>query len=297
MAATRVAVFGGTGYLGGHIVRRLAGEGVAVRVAARRPEKLQVPHDLKGRVERVAADVRDEASLTRAVSGCGAVVNSVGLYVERGAETFEAVHVAGARNVARQAAAAGAERLVHISGIGADAASASRYVRARAAGEREVGAAFDGAAILRPSVLVGPGDAFLTTLEAMLRFLPVLPLFGRGETRLQPVFAGDVALAVARVLADPATRGRVFELGGASVVTYAGLIRLLLAHTGRNRWLLPVPFAFWKALARMASFLPRPPVTIDAVILMQRDNVVGEGVGTFADLGIRPKGVEDVLGL
>ena len=213
---------------------------------------------------------------------------------KRGA-SFDAVHGEGARNVARQALKAGVGRLVHISGIGADPASASPYVRARGVGEALVRDAFEGAIILRPSVLFGPGDKFLNTLARLARLAPALALFGRGETRLQPVFVGDVADASAQVLADPGTTGKTFELGGPRVYTYRELLELVLREVGRKRLLVPVPFAVWEAAAAVLSVLPSPPLSADMVTLMKRDNVVGAGALGLKDLGISPVAVENIL--
>lgn len=293
MAQSQVTVFGGSGFLGRRIVGRLAAGGAAVRVAVRNAES--VPEGGAGQVVAVHADVRDEDSVMRAVEGSGAVVNAVGLYVERGEATFDAVHVRGARHVARQSARAGIERLVHISGIGADADSESPYVRARAAGEAAVKDAFPGATILRPSVMFGPEDAFFNTLAALARLAPALPLFGGGLTRLQPVYVGDVAEAAAQVLARPEARGRTYELGGPRVYTYKALMQLLLEEIGRKRILVPVPYVVGEVLAVFAGILPSPPLTRDQITLMKTDNVVGGQVLALADLGIEPTAVETVL--
>ncbi len=287
-------VFGGTGFLGRAIVARLSQDGWRVRVAARRPEAFEAPEGTDGEIEPIYADVRDETSVGLAVADVQGVVNAVGLYAEQGAETFNAVHVLGALDVARQARRAGA-RLVHISGIGVDPHSPSAYVRARAEGDLQVGQEYGDATVLRPSVLFGPGDAFFTSLAAATRSAPVMPLFGAGGTRLQPVYVGDVAHAVAAALDDPQTAGVTYDLGGAAVYTYRELIELVLARTARKRWLLPVPFAIWEGVARVASALPNPPVTRDMIALMGDDNVVPDNARGFAELGIEPARVEDIL--
>ena len=287
MPATVVTVFGGTGFLGSAIVRTLLGQGRSVRVAARHPARFQAS-DHPGPVTTIRADVRDDASVEAALEGAHAAVNTIGLYVEKGADTFASVHVRGAENVARLAARAGVERLVHVSGIGASSASPSPYVRARAEGERVVGERFAEATIVRPSVLFGPGDNFLAAIDGISRLSPVFPLFGIGDTRMQPVHVDDVAEAVARMIADPATRATVCELGGARVHTYREIIKAVLDFRGRRCVLLPVPFAVWTLQARLLSIVPNPPLTEDQVVLMRDDNVVGEGVVTFADLGMSP---------
>ena len=297
MDSRLVTVFGGSGFLGRQIVKRLAADGTPVRVAVRRPEQASFLEALApgGRIEVVAADVWNETTVARAVEGSAAAVNTVGHYVEQRGASFDAVHGEGARHVARQALKAGVGRLVHISGIGADPASASPYVRARGVGEALVRDAFEGATILRPSVLFGPGDKFLNTLARLARLAPALALFGRGETRLQPVFVGDVADASARVLADPGTQGKTFELGGPRVYAYRELLELVLREVGRKRLLVPVPFAVWEAAAAVLSVLPSPPLTADMVTLMKQDNVVGAGALGLKDLGISPVAVEKVL--
>ena len=169
------------------------------------------------------------------------------------------------------------------------------YVRARAEGEQAVTAAFESATILRPSVLFGPGDSFINSLAAIVRVSPLLPLFGRGDTRLQPVYLHDVAEAVARVAATPAAQGRLYELGGPDIHSYREIIELLLRHMARRRVLLPLPFVVWDLVAWLSAALPRPPITRDQLALIRRDNLVSPGVGTFADLGIQPTALADVL--
>jgi len=292
MAEGRVTVFGGTGFLGRRVVRRLAGEGWLVRVAARRP---MVPAGAdRRRVELAPADIRDEAAVAAALSGAAAAVNVVGLYVERGDATFQAVHVDGAARVAEEARKAGVQRLVHISGIGSDPASPSRYVAARGRGEAVVRTEFPAATLLRPSVLFGPDDAFLRNLAAITR-LPVVPLFGRGGTRLQPAYVDDVATAFARALAAPATAGQTYELGGGTIHTYREILERVLVHQGRWRPLLPVPFAAWHLLAALAERLAEPPLTRDQITLMAADHVVPPGAATFQDLGIEPASLADQL--
>jgi uncharacterized protein YbjT (DUF2867 family) len=297
MAYRRVTVFGGSGFLGRQIVRRLADDGAEVRVAVRHPERASFLTEAgtAGQIVPVHADVWDEASVGPAVDGAEAVVNTVGHYAERGQASFAAIHGQGARQVARASAMAGVRRLVHVSGLGADPASASPYVRARGIGERLVQEAFPEATILRPCVLFGPGDAFLNRLAGLARVLPVLPLFGTGETRLQPVYVRDVAEAVAHVLAAPVAKGQVYELGGPRVYTYKALVQLVLAQMERRRLLIPISYFVWELLAASVALLPNRPISRDQVILMKRDNVVGANALTFAELGISPTSVEEIL--
>lgn len=285
-----ITVFGGTGFLGRCIVSQLAADGKRVRVAVRHPG---AGHGEAA--EHIRCDVRDETTLGPAVTGARAVVNAVGLYLERGEATFEAVHVQGALQVARQANKYGVERLVHVSGIGADRASPSRYVRARYNGETRVRETFEHAIIVRPSVLFGPGDSFLYTLDRITHRLPVIPLFGAGATRLQPVYVEDVADAIARCLKLPTTPGKTFELAGPEIYAYRQLVEIVLRYRRRRRLLLPLPFPVWKLAARLLSVLPAPPFTRDQIALMRRDNVAGEAAAKFVDLGITPAQLQDLL--
>ena len=296
MASKPVTVFGGSGFLGRQIVKTLAAEGKDVRVGVRHPRRASFlqRYGRDGQIEPVHADVWDEATVATAVKESASVINCVGHYLERGGATFERVHGRGALHVARQAREAGAERLVHISGLGADPKSDSPYVRARGIGETLVREAFDRVTILRPSVLFGPGDSFLNTLARVARRAPVVPMFGMGETRLQPVFVGDVAAACARAVADPSTSGKIYELGGPRVYTYKELVRLVLGQVGGRAVPVPVPFMVWDAVAALMSPHPNPPLTRDQVKLMQRDNVVGAEALTLEDLGLRPTSVEQV---
>jgi len=293
----RITVFGGSGFVGRRIVFRLAAGGATVRVAVRHPELASHLKGVEGdsSVELLRADVWDEKSVARAVKESEIVINTVGHYVEKSGATFDAVHGQGAFHVARQASEAGVRRLIHISGLGADPSSDSPYVRARGIGEVLVKESFVDATILQPSVIFGPEDAFFNRLSKMARHAPVLPLFGRGLTKLQPVFVNDVAEACAAVLAGPETAGKVYELGGPGIYTYVDLLRLVVERTGRNRFFLPVPFFIWERMAALMAILPNPPLTPDQVKLMNEDNVVEATALTLADLGITPTSVENIL--
>jgi len=293
-----VAVFGGSGFLGKEIVARLVAEGVRVRVAVRKPDTVCFNDGLgqtPGEIMPVYADVRDETSVALALEGCDAAVNSVGLYTEKGSETFEAIHERGALNVAHQCAIQNVERLVHVSGIGADISSQSKYVRARAKGELLVREVFPTATILRPSVLFGPRDTFINTLADLLRRAPVFPLFGQGGTRLQPVYVGDVAQAVFMALETPSSPESTYELGGPQVYTYKGLAEMVAARLGKRRLYLPLPFFLWDLMAAVASLMPAPPLTRDQVVLMKHDNVVAKNALSLEDLDIRATALEEVL--
>jgi uncharacterized protein YbjT (DUF2867 family) len=293
-----VTVFGGTGFLGHRVVRHLLDCSFQVRAVSRHPERV-ASHVGPDRVgwEAIGADVHDENSLTAALAGAYGVVNTLSLYVERGGrETFRAVHVEAAARIARMAREAGVERLVHVSGIGADPASPSDYICARGEGEIVVHEAFSGATLVRPSVMFALDDHFLTTMASLLRTLPVYPLFGRGRTRLQPVHAEDVAEAIARILGRTAGAGhRCYELGGPRSYTYAELLRGIADRIGTSAWLLPVPFVLWQAVAFVSEFVPGTPLTRSQVALMRRDNVASQELPGLWDLHITPTALEEVV--
>jgi NADH dehydrogenase len=314
--ATRLAtVFGGSGFLGRHLVQRLASNGWRVRVAVRDPEGaafLQPLGDV-AQVVPIFAEITDEASTRAAVQGAQWVFNTVGILVERGRNRFQAVHEEGARHIAAAAKAAGAKALVHISAIGADGQSPSAYARSKAAGEAAVLAAFPTAVILRPSVVFGPEDDFINRFAALSSISPVLPvfvsdghlfptagssgcpLFGSGGTKLQPVYVGNVADAMLAAAASSDSAGKIFELGGPQVFSLKELLELVLAVTGRRRLLVPLPMAIARLQAMFLQYLPNPPLTPDQVKLLAKDNVVSAGVPGLAALGIVPTAIETVI--
>jgi NADH dehydrogenase len=290
-----VTVFGGTGFLGRRIVRHLRYREFSVRIASRHPDR---GHRLFGpddpQLQSVEADVHDERSVADALAGAYGVANAVSLYLERGQETFHSVHVEAAQRVAAQAQRAGVERLVHVSGIGADRASPSRYIRKRGEGELVVRAAF-AALFVRPAVIFGPDDAFLTTILKLLRQLPIYPMFGRGRTRLQPAYVEDVAEAVARVMGRAETPLTIFEFGGPSLYSYEQFLRAVAHQAGLAPILIPIPFAVWHALAWASEILPGPLLTRNQVELMQIDTVSSPEKPGFVELGISPHSVEAIL--
>ena len=297
---TLITVFGGSGFLGRHVVRALAKRGYRIRVAVRRPDLafyLQ-PAGQVGQIHAVQANLRHPASVDAAVRDADVVVNLVGILFERARQRFETVQAFGAEACALSAAAHGA-RLVHISAIGADEQSRSHYARSKAVGEKLVRAAVPGATILRPSIVFGPEDAFFNRFAAIARLAPALPLIGGGHTRFQPVFAGDVAAAVVAAIEGRATPGAVYELGGPSVRTFKELMQFLLATIERRRLLLPIPFALAKLPAFFLQFLPTPLLTPDQVELLRHDNVVSEEAKlarrTLDGLGITPTAMEAVV--
>jgi uncharacterized protein YbjT (DUF2867 family) len=296
-----VAVFGGTGFLGRRIVGALAADGHDVRVVARRPENARARQAIAaadagpGAIRLVEADILKTESIEAAVAGTDAVVNAVGLYVETGTASFEAVHVEGAERLARAARAAGAARLVHISGIGSRPESRSPYVRSRGRGEAAVRNAFPNATVLRPSAMFAESEGLLAALTGLVTSAPVVPIFGRGRTRLQPVHVDDVATAAVRALAQDWTTGKVLELGGPEVVSYRELLERVMRAAGRRPVLLPVPFFVWQALALVLSPLASPPLTEGQVALMRRDNLASSDLPGLASLAIAPRSVDSVL--
>ena len=290
---TLVTVFGGSGFLGRHVVRALAKEGYRIRVAVRRPElagHLQ-PLGRVGQIHAVRANLRYPDSVEAAVRDASVVINLVGILFESGRQRFAATHSQGAEAVALTAAAFGA-RLVHISALGADENASSLYARSKAIGEKLVLAALPPATILRPSIMFGAEDTFFNRFAAMARISPALPLIGGGLTRFQPVFAGDVAAAVLAAIEGRATRGPIYELGGPEVLTFRQLMELTLAMIERRRLLVSLPFALAKLKASFLQFLPKPPLTPDQVELLKADNVVSDSARsegrTLEDLGIDP---------
>jgi uncharacterized protein YbjT (DUF2867 family) len=291
-----VTVFGGTGFLGRRVVDHLCEHGFFARIASRHVNRGRELFGPDGpQFQSIEVDIHDPASVGNALTGAYGAVNAVSLYVERGGETFHSVHVEAARRLAARAQQEGLKRLVHISGIGADASSSSLYIRKRGEGELAVRAVFPDAVVVRPAVMFGPNDAFLTSLLALLRTLPIFPMFGRGLTRLQPVYVGDVAEAIAKAIEQTEKGDRTFECGGPRVYSYEELLRALMRETGLEARLIPMPFAAWHTLARLAEMLPNAPVTRNQIELMQVDNVASRDVPGFAELGISPRSVEDIL--
>ena len=289
-----VCVFGGTGFLGRRIVRRLRAHGHSVRVASRHPARSRSLFANEDRIELLRADVEDEQSVAAALADTHGAVNAVSLYVERGGRTFRSVHVRAAERLAAQARRAGVRHFAHVSGIGADARSDSPYIRSRGEGVLAVQAAFPGAKIVRPAVMFGPDDAFLTTTVKLLKTLPMFPLFGDGRTRLQPVSVEDVSEAVVRAFAHDAA---VYELGGPRIYEYEDLLRTIARRAGVRPVLVPVLFPLWHALGRLAELLPSPPLTRSQVELMRSDTVVSPDMPGLAALGISPQPLEEVLEL
>lgn len=314
-----VTVFGGAGFIGRHLVRRLAAAGHRVRIVCRDAESARflMTAGSPGQIVPMAGDITNRDAVERAVQGADWVVNLVGIMAPLGRQMFKRIHVDGAELVARAARDHGVQALVHVSAIGADPDSASVYARTKGQGEQAVRASFPGAVILRPSVIFGQEDMFFNRFAAMARISPVLPVFGcsswprirlfgekdvievdlygDGGTRFQPVFVGDVAEAIHRALKAPSAQGRIFELGGPRVYSFKQLMELVMEQTGRRRLLLPIPFWLARLQSMFLELLPKPVLTEDQVIQLQNDNVVSGDVATLADLDIAPTLAEAIL--
>jgi NADH dehydrogenase len=296
-----VTVFGGSGFLGRHVVRELLRRRWRVRAAVRRPDlagHLQ-PLGMVGWVQPVQANLRYRWSVDRAVVDADAVVNLVAILAESGRQRFNAVHAFGARAVAEAARGAGVSRLVHVSAIGADANSASDYARTKAAGEAAVFETIPDAVVFRPSIMFGPEDHFFNRFAAMARYLPAFPLFGGGHTKFQPAFVGDVASAIADAVEGKVRRGMIYELGGPEVKTFRECLELMLATIERRRLLVPVPWWLATGAATVLQYLPAPLITVDQVRQLRVDNVVSEAAvrdgRTFAGIGVEPTSLEAIL--
>lgn len=313
-----VTVFGGSGFVGRHLVRRLARRGAEVRIAVRDIEAAQFlkPAGDVGQIVPWQTDISEPRQVATALAGADVAVNLVGILYERGRRTFQRIHVDAAASVAAAAREAGVGRFLHMSALGADAASPSAYGRSKAAGEAAVAEAFPGATIFRPSVIFGPEDHFFNLFAGMMRFLPALPVigapalpklsfggdtpagidfFGDGGCRFQPVFVGDVAEAMVHALNRPESAGAVYELGGPRVYSFKQIMELLLAVTERKRLLFPLPLAVAEVEAMFLQLLPKPLMTPDQVKMMTADNVVSGSAPGLAELGVEANAAEAIL--
>jgi len=297
---TLVTVFGGSGFLGRHVVRALARQGYRIRVGVRRPElagHLQ-PLGKVGQIHPVQANLRYPASVEAAMRGADIVINLVGILAPSGAQTFDAVQAKGAAAVAQAAARAGA-RLIHVSAIGADAESPSLYAQSKAAGEAAVRDAVPEAVIFRPSTVFGPEDSFTNRFAGIAQVSPIVPLVGGGVTRMQPVYVGDVAAAIAEATNGNAKPGAIYELGGPEVMTLREIMETILRIIDRNRWLAPLPFGLARLNSFLLQFAPAPfTLTPDQVTLLEHDNLVSDQAKaaglTLEGLGIVPDSLEAI---
>lgn len=299
MAGRLITVFGGSGFIGRHLVRRLAQQQDRVRVAVRQPASALFlkPMGDVGQITPVQANLRDDRSVAAAVQGADAVVNLVGILYSRGKQSFAAVHHEGALRVANAARTAGVKRLVQMSALGADPKSPAEYARTKAMGEQAVAAAFPGATIVRPSVVFGPEDGFFNRFAQMAMLSPILPVLGRPPhgPRFQPVYVGDVAQAIAKILDDPATAGKTYELGGPRVYTLEEIQHCVLEWTGRKRLVAWLPPFVVNLQAAVLELLPVPPLTRDQVKLLQVDNVPGGRHPGLEALGIQATPAEAIV--
>jgi NADH dehydrogenase len=284
-----VTVIGGSGFLGRYIVQRLAEAGYRVRVVVRHPERalyLKPLGDL-GQIQLVRGDIASDAGMAQAFAGASAGVNLVGILDENGGQTFAAVQAEGAGRAARAAAAAGIDHFVQISAIGADPASPVPYARTKAEGEAAVHAAIPSAAILRPSLVVGPEDQFLNRFAAMARLSPLLPVIA-GDSRFQPVYVLDVAAAVLAALQRGDAAGQTYELGGPDVSSFRAILQMINTETHRGRTLVEVPGSIARLMGRIGDILPFMPMTSDQLAMLQNDNIVGPNMPGLTELGVLP---------
>ena len=318
MARKIITVFGGSGFIGRHLVRRLAAKGYAVRAAVRDVEGAAhlKPMGDAGQVVAWPTDIKNLASVRAAIEGSYAVINLVGILSPWGKQTFDAVHVEGARNVATVASALGIKRLIHMSALGASLKSESRYAQTKAMGESAVSDIYPSATIMRPSVVFGPEDRFFNIFASLTRFSVTLPVigapiipkielggehgisidfFGKGGPAFQPVYVGDVAEAMVNALEDSSTAGQTYELGGPAQYSFKALMEIILSVTGRSRILMPVCFTAAELVGFFIEKLPKPWLTRDQVALMHDDNVLSGDLPGLSDLGVQSHTVEAVL--
>lgn len=295
-----VTVFGGSGFIGSQAVRQLAKAGWRIRVAVRQPNlayAMRLNGDV-GQIDVVQANIRNEASVRRALEGASASLNLVSTLYEHGRQGFQALNVMGARTVAKAARAEGVGRVVQMSALGADLNSASKYARTKAEGEAAVREIYPDAVVVRPSIVFGPDDTFFNRFAAMATISPVLPLIGGGGTRFQPVFVGDVGRALTHAVTAEEAAGQTYELGGPATYTFRELMELMLKEIGRRRLLLPVPFPVASALGAVgdlvAGLIP-PPITADQVTLLRSDNVVSGQYPGLPEIGVAATTLETVL--
>ena len=295
-----ITIFGGSGFVGTQVVQLLARAGYRIRVAVRRPDLAGHVKPLGGvgQVAPIQANVRNKDSVAAAVRGASIVINLAAIGIEKGKQRFRAINVMGARNVAEAAKAAGVKTLVQMSVLGADESSRSLFARSRAMGEAQVRVIFPEAVIFRPSIIFGVGDDFFNTLGQIARMLPIMPLFG-GRTKVQPVYVGDVAAALAQAATGNAKAGTTYELGGPDVLTHRELVQRVLADTNRRNPIVPLPAGLGTLLAIPMSLMPKPLLTADRVTLLGIDNIVSQAATdegrTLSAFDVAPRPLEAVL--
>ncbi|ANY82123.1 hypothetical protein BB934_27570 (plasmid) [Microvirga ossetica] len=291
---TQVTVFGGSGFIGRHLVEHLARAGASVRVATRHPSPTGEPPRL-ARIQQVEADILDDVAVQAAVHGADTVINLVGILSPAQRHTFTAIHEDGARRVAASAKHLGVRHLVHVSALGASRTAPALADRSKAAGEEAVRAAFPEAAIVRPSLVFGSDDHFFNGFAARARRLPALPLIGGGQTRFQPVYVEDVVAGFAAILAHPASRGKIYEFGGPQVYTFRELLEFVCAMIRARPLLVPVPFWAAELLSGLLQVFPGAPLTRDQVRLLRTHKVVSGSEPLLGDLGVEPQALETIV--
>ena len=289
-----IAVIGGTGFIGRNIVEQLARQGARVKILARNVDRAKFlkPMGDVGQISIQAGNALDDAALSSVLEGCDAVVNTIGILAEQGAQKFASLQAELPHRIGKMAKAKGIKSVVQISAIGADISSSSVYARSKAMGEASLKKFFPDAVILRPSLVFGVGDSFINRFASMAVLAPGLPVIGGGKNKVQPVFVGDVAQAVLAALQDQSAKGKTYELGGPEVMSFRQVMAYILKGIKRKRMLLPVPFAAMQLAATAMAILPNPPVTRDQLKLLKIDNVVGANASTLDDLGIEPTPIE-----
>ena len=319
MSKRIITVFGGSGFLGRHVIRKLAQKESIIRVAVRKPELAGFLRPLGnlGQVVPIQTNIRDDTSIGRALEGATDVINLVGILYETRQQGFSDIHTIAPNRIGKAASASGIERLVHVSAIGASSSSNSKYLRSKALGEEVLLQEFPTATIVRPSILFGPGDNFFNKFGSLARILPVLPIFfalgqklkfrfeglylipeiEAGTTRFQPVYVSDVAEAIVTTLYTHSkqSKGRTYELGGPTVYSFRQLMEMITKTTKHKRLLLPVPYKLAEIMGLGAQLLPVPPLTIDQVRTLRIDNVVDDEASTFNQLNISPSPLELIL--
>ncbi len=296
-----ITVIGGSGFVGRQVVRSLAKRGYRVRVACRRPDLAGyvTTQGTPGQIALVQANVRFPASVAAACEGAYAVINLCAVLYNSGAQSFDALHVFGAEAVAKAAKAAKAKMLVHVSAIGADVNGTSAYAKSKGQGEAKAAAAFNGAIMVRPSIVFGPEDNFFNQFATMARYTPALPLIGGGRTFFQPVFVGDVAEAIATLIDRGEANGKVYELGGPEKQSFKQILQFILTTIQRKRLLLPLPFGVASLLGAVLGILPKPALTMDQVETLKTDNIVSEKAEnegrSLQGLGITARSIEAIV--
>ncbi|MDE1151764.1 MAG: complex I NDUFA9 subunit family protein [Micavibrio sp.] len=295
-----ITVFGGTGFLGRHIIWQLAKTGATIRVATRNPHRAYFlrPAGTVGQIVPVGCNIHDDKSVATVMQGADFAINLVGILNEKGRSTFKRVHVEAAARIAQQAKFANVKLLVHVSALGTGADAPSAYARSKAAGEDAVIHAFSRSVVLRPSVVFGPEDDFFNKFASIARKSPALPLIGGGKTKFQPVYVGDIAKAVEHIIADPDTAkydGHIFELAGPETYSFRQLMQTLTSFTRQDVALVNLPVPLAKLVGLFAGFLPKPPLTVDQVRSLGRDSVAGAGSAGLAALSVEPTALESIL--